>query len=150
MHDRGCIPILAQSCISNILMQRHSDVSFIHKCELDERAAMMMVRCACVYYGRQHHSGDQTVCKQQQPNYASRVPQSQSTHTMEMHETTCASTHSTGGNVSTGPCCACSCHRNLIRGNNTPYIIPHVGTNIPLVSGHAIHAMRDTILICIV
>ena len=28
-----------------------------------------------------------------------------------------------------------------------PCIIPHVGTNIPPVSGHVIHAMRDTILV---
>ncbi len=48
VHDRGCIPILAQSYISNILIQNHSDVSFIHKCELDQRATMMLVWPACV------------------------------------------------------------------------------------------------------
>ena len=111
----------------------------------------VLPRCWCGLRAccrRQHHSGEQTVCKQQQPNYTSRAPHNQSTNTMEMHETTCASTHSTWGNVSTGSCCACSCHRIHVRGNNPPYIIPHVGTNIPPVSGHVIHAMRNTILEC--
>ena len=50
VHGRGCtgITILAQSYISNILIQCHSDVSFIHKCELDERVTMMLVWPACV------------------------------------------------------------------------------------------------------
>jgi hypothetical protein len=30
------------------LIQSHSDVSFIHKCELDERTTVMLVCCACV------------------------------------------------------------------------------------------------------
>ena len=81
--------------------------------------------CWCVLHAccrRQHHSGEQTVCKQHQPNYryTNRAPQSKSTNTMEIHETTCTSTRSTGGNVSTGPCCACSCNRTHIRGNNAP------------------------------
>ncbi len=48
VHARGCITVLAQSYISNMLIQRHTDVSFIHKCERDERAMMMLVWPECV------------------------------------------------------------------------------------------------------
>ena len=96
---------------------------------------------------RQRHSGEQTVCNQQQPSYASRVLQSQSTNTMEMHETTCASTHSTGSMFRPAHVAHVLATESALGGSNPPYIIPHVGTNIPPVSGHVIHAMRDTILV---
>ena len=69
------------------------------------------------------------------------------TNTMEIHEATCASTHNTGVMFRPAHVAHVLATEPTLGGNNPPYIIPHVGTNIPPVSGRVIHAMRDTILV---